>query len=168
MLKLQYFGHLIWKANSLEKTLILEKMEGKRRGWQRMRSFSNITNSMDMSLSKLQKIVKDKEGWRAAGHGATKSQTGLSEWTITAKRDRARSLVSLWGGLCGWHQLCGCPGTNPQYQLWAPSLWELPRLVTQFLENQACPRGSASKEHWSAYPCFLLGSASAAFSSSCF
>ena len=79
-LKLQYFGHLIGKANSLEKTLMLGKIEGKRRrGWPRTRQFNSITSSMDMSLSKLQEIVKDKEAWHAAVHGVTKSQTRLSE-----------------------------------------------------------------------------------------
>ena len=78
MLKLntfQYFGHLMQRANSLEKTQMLGKIEGKRRsGWQRMRWLDSITDSMDMSLSKLQEIVEDRGAWRATVHGITKSQ----------------------------------------------------------------------------------------------
>ena len=79
MLKLQYFGHLMQTADSLEKTLMLGKIECKRRrGRQRMRWLNSIIDSVDMNLNKLQEIVKDREAWRAAVHGVTKSQTGLS------------------------------------------------------------------------------------------
>ena len=101
--KLQYFGHLMQRADSLEKTLMMGKIEGKRRrGRQRIRWLDSITSSIDMNLNKHQEIVEDRAGWHAAVHGVTKSQTWLSDWTTKTPDPRLHGYVQdgkLRGGI---------------------------------------------------------------------
>ena len=111
-LKLQHFGHLIWTADSLKKSLMPGKIEGRRRrGCQRMKWQDDITDAMDMNLGKLWEIVKDREAWRAVVHGVTKSQTQLGNWTTMEICVKSWNVTCLWlkiqaGNVSGKVLLC--------------------------------------------------------------